>query len=72
MTVMTESTNTMYVKGTNRCMIRPCIDEKTGKFYVTSVLDNLMKGQSGNAIQTANIMLGFPETYGLVTPGYYP
>lgn len=70
--VTTDSTNTINVKGSNRCMIRPKIDEKTGKFYVTSVIDNLMKGQAGNAIQVANIMLGFPETYGLFTPGYYP
>lgn len=70
--VTEKSTNSAYVKGTNRCVIKPAIDKRTGRFFVNIVLDNLMKGQSGNAIQVANLLLDFPETTGLDFPGYYP
>ncbi len=67
-----KSPNTAYVRGSNRCLIRPFVDNRTGKICITSVIDNLMKGQSGNAIQTANLMLGFEEKAGLDFPGFYP
>jgi N-acetyl-gamma-glutamyl-phosphate reductase len=37
-----------------------------------AALDNLVKGASGQAIQAMNLMLGFPEETGLLTPGVYP
>lgn len=67
-----QSLNTTDVRGTNRCCIRPVIDERTGKIFITSVIDNLVKGQSGNAVQCANIMLGFEETAGLNNIAFYP
>lgn len=71
--VITEkSPGTAEVKGTNRCLIKPAIDERTGKLYVVSVIDNLIKGQSGNAVQNANIVLGFDEKTGLDHPAFYP
>jgi N-acetyl-gamma-glutamyl-phosphate reductase len=66
------SPHTTDVRGSNRCEIRPMIDNRTGTLFVTSVIDNLMKGQSGNAVQCANIILGFPETTALDHPGFYP
>jgi N-acetyl-gamma-glutamyl-phosphate reductase len=39
---------------------------ETGRFIVVSALDNLLKGASGQAVQNANLMLGFPETMGLM------
>ncbi|MFW6365579.1 MAG: N-acetyl-gamma-glutamyl-phosphate reductase [Spirochaetota bacterium] len=60
------------VRGTNMCVIRPLVDTRTGTMLVTSVIDNLMKGQSGNAVQCANIMLGIDETDGLNVPPSYP
>jgi len=53
-------------------MIRVKRDDRTGTMLVTSVIDNLMKGQSGNAVQLANVMLGLEETAGLARPGMYP
>ena len=47
-------------------------DDRTGKILITSIIDNLMKGQSGNASQNANIMLGFEETAGIMVPGNFP
>ena len=66
------SPNTSDVKGSNRCEIRPMADTRTGKILITSVTDNLMKGQSGNAIQLANIMMGFEETTALDAAAFYP
>jgi N-acetyl-gamma-glutamyl-phosphate reductase len=67
-----KSPNTTDVRGSNRCEIRPMVDERTGTLFVTSVIDNLVKGQAGNAVQNANIMLGFDEVTGLNVPAFYP
>jgi len=65
------SPSTSEVRGTNRCVIRAISDKRTGKVVIISVIDNLIKGQSGNAIQNANIRLGFDENTGLnITPLY--
>jgi len=66
------STHTTDVRGSNRCEIRVMVDGRTGKLFITSVIDNLVKGQSGNAVQCANLMLGFDETAGLMVPPFYP
>lgn len=70
--VSDRSPNTADVLGSNRCEIRTIVDPRTGKLFITSVTDNLMKGQSGNAVQNANIMMGYDETAGLGHPGFYP
>jgi N-acetyl-gamma-glutamyl-phosphate reductase len=63
---------TAHVRGTNFCNISPHLDERTGKIIVISVIDNLVKGQAGNAVQNMNIMFGLDESLGLNTPGIYP
>mgnify|MGYP001080388549 CR=1 FL=1 len=55
-----------FVAGTNYCDIGFYIDERVGKIKVISVIDNLLKGAAGQAVQNMNIMSGFPETCGLV------
>ena len=55
-----------YVVGTNYCDIGFSIDERMGKIKIISVIDNLLKGAAGQAVQNMNIMSGFPETCGLV------
>ena len=60
------------VRGSNFCKIRPIIDPRTGMMVIISVIDNLLKGQSGNAVQNANIMFGLDETTGLMNPPFYP
>jgi len=70
--ITSRSPHTADVRGSNRCEIRPFVDERTGVFYVTSVIDNLLKGQSGNAVQIANIIFGFDEKMGLDIPAFYP
>ncbi len=57
--------DTKYVTMTNMCQIGYNIDRRTNKLIVTSVIDNLTKGASGQAIQCMNIRFGLPETTGL-------
>jgi len=54
------------VAGTNYCRIYPHVDQRAGRIIVFSVIDNLMKGASGQAVQNMNVMLGLPEHEGLV------
>ena len=54
------------VAGTNYCRVYPMVDERAGRIIVISVIDNLMKGASGQAVQNMNVMLGLPESWGLV------
>ncbi len=63
---------TKWVIGSNRCLIGLAIDPRTQRVIVLSVIDNLIKGQSGQAVQCLNIMLGLPETLGLPKLGFYP
>jgi N-acetyl-gamma-glutamyl-phosphate reductase len=60
-----DTPDTAHVTGTNRVDISAVHDPRTGNFVVTSVLDNLVKGASGQAVQIMNLWLGFPETSGL-------
>jgi len=53
------------VRGSNYCDIGLKLDGRTGRVVVTSVIDNLVKGASGQAVQNMNIMCGFPERAGL-------
>jgi N-acetyl-gamma-glutamyl-phosphate reductase len=53
------------VKGTNFCKIALFEDKERGMGVIISVLDNLIKGASGQAIQNMNLMFGLPEDLGL-------
>jgi N-acetyl-gamma-glutamyl-phosphate reductase len=53
------------VSGSNYCDIGLNVDERTGRLTIVSVIDNLIKGAAGQAIQNANIMNGLDETMGL-------
>ncbi len=68
----TTPTGTMSVRGTNRCEIVVSVDPRVKKLRVVSIIDNLMKGQAGQALQNMNVMFGFPENTGLNHPGMYP
>jgi N-acetyl-gamma-glutamyl-phosphate reductase len=54
------------VARTNFCDLGITLDAKTGRAVVVSAIDNLVKGAAGQAIQNMNLMLGFPETQGLL------
>ncbi|MDZ4177950.1 MAG: N-acetyl-gamma-glutamyl-phosphate reductase [Coriobacteriia bacterium] len=58
---------TAHVRGTNRAHIGVAVDP-SGMLVATCVIDNLVKGTAGQAIQCANLALGFDETEGLTHP----
>lgn len=58
--------DTKNIVGTNVCEIAWRLDPRTGRLIVMSAEDNLTKGASGQAVQSMNILCGFPETAGLV------
>jgi len=57
--------DTKNVNGTNVIEIAWRLDPRTGRLVVMSAEDNLVKGASGQAVQSLNILCGFPETAGL-------
>lgn len=63
---------TKYVLGSNYCDIGIHVDERTKRVAIFSAIDNLMKGASGQAVQNANLMLGFEESSGLKHIPMYP
>ncbi len=60
---------TLEVRGSNRAHIGIAVDKGAGTLIVACAIDNLVKGTAGQAVQCANIVLGFRETAGLDTPG---
>ena len=58
--------DTKNVVGTNVCEIAWRLDPRTRRLIVMSAEDNLVKGASGQAVQSLNILSGWPETSGLV------
>lgn len=62
---------TAQVKGSNFCDIGIAVDQRTGRAVVCSVIDNLVKGASGQAVQNMNIMFGLDEKAGLDLPPLY-
>lgn len=57
--------DTKNVVGTNSIEIAWRLDPRTGRLIVMSAEDNILKGASGQAVQSMNILCGFPETAGL-------
>ncbi len=60
-----------HVVGSNFCHIGFVIDERLGRIVIVSVIDNLIKGAAGQAIQNMNLVFGLDETMGLNTPAWY-
>jgi N-acetyl-gamma-glutamyl-phosphate reductase len=63
---------TKWACGTNLCYIGVEVDERTGRVIVVSAIDNLIKGQAGQAIQCLNLMMGWDEKLGLPQLAFYP
>lgn len=60
------------VRGTNYCSLTVDVDARNNRLRVVSHIDNLMKGQAGNALQNMNLMFGLTGDTGLAFPGQYP
>ncbi|GAA3896550.1 N-acetyl-gamma-glutamyl-phosphate reductase [Halomonas cibimaris] len=63
---------TRSVKGNNTCRLAVHRPEGSNTVVVLSVIDNLVKGASGQAVQNLNLMFGRDETLGLAAPALMP
>ena len=57
--------STNDVIGTNKCIISVCKSKYKDKIILLSVIDNLIKGGSGQAVQNMNLRFGFKESEGI-------
>jgi N-acetyl-gamma-glutamyl-phosphate reductase len=67
-----EFPNLSSVVGSNYCDIGVTVDPRTRRVIIVSVIDNLIKGASGQAIQNMNLMCGLPERAGLPDIALFP
>ncbi|KIL36707.1 N-acetyl-gamma-glutamyl-phosphate reductase [Cohnella kolymensis] len=63
---------TKQVYGSNYCDIGFSTDDRTGRITIISVIDNLVKGAAGQAIQNLNLLMNWDETLGLQFTPVYP
>jgi N-acetyl-gamma-glutamyl-phosphate reductase len=63
---------TRHVRGSNLCRIGVFADRLPRRAILLSVIDNLVKGASGQAVQNLNVMFGLPETSGLSQQPLFP
>ncbi|PSL50942.1 N-acetyl-gamma-glutamyl-phosphate reductase [Salsuginibacillus halophilus] len=64
--------STKETYASNMCMIGTALDERTGRLTVVSVIDNLVKGAAGQAIQNMNVMFGFSQNTGIQQAPVFP
>lgn len=60
-----------FVSGSNHVIIGFEVDARNNRLIVVSVIDNLIKGAAGQAVQNMNVMFGLPEAEGLPKTGMY-
>ena len=63
---------TKWVRNTNKALLSVQVDKRTGRVVIMSVIDNLLKGQTGQAIQNLNLLSGFSMDEGLELTNNYP
>ncbi|MGI8915170.1 MAG: N-acetyl-gamma-glutamyl-phosphate reductase [Chloroflexota bacterium] len=63
---------TKWTAGSNECLLYPTVDQRENRLIALAVLDNLVKGAAGQAVQNMNLMCGFDQTCGLEQPALYP
>lgn len=63
---------TRHVRGSNQCRMSVFADRLPGRAIILSVIDNLVKGASGQAVQNMNVVAGLPETTGLTQAPLFP
>jgi len=63
---------TRHVRGSNHCLVGVFADRVPGRAIILSVIDNQVKGASGQAVQNMNVMFGLEETSGLGQQPMFP
>jgi N-acetyl-gamma-glutamyl-phosphate reductase len=71
-TVVDQPPDTTHVRGCNRVQVGAWYDARAGRVIVCGVIDNLVKGAAGQALQCLNVMRGWPETTGLEASALFP
>ncbi len=64
--------STNQVRGSNYCDIGIKVNSSNNTAVIVSVIDNLVKGASGQAVQNMNVMMGYEETTGLEMSPVFP
>ena len=64
--------STRWVRNTNKAYLSVQVDKRNGRLVIISVIDNLIKGQAGQAIQNLNIMNNIPAEIGIPDTCFYP
>ena len=64
-----EELHLKQVVNTNKCLVH--LHKHNNKLLITSIIDNLLKGASGQAIQNMNLMFGFEESEGIQLKATY-
>lgn len=67
--VVEENLHLKQVVNTNKCLLK--VQKFNNKLFITSVIDNLLKGASGQAVQNMNLMFGLNENEGLQLKANY-
>lgn len=67
-----ELPETKHVRGSNYCLLSVQRSYAGDMAIVLSVIDNLVKGAAGQAVQNMNLMYGLDESVGLTQPGLFP
>lgn len=70
--VVAEPPQLTHVVGTNLAILHAAESDDGREIHVLAVIDNLVKGAAGQAVQAMNLALGFSETAGLVSPAPFP
>ncbi|HEX5633254.1 MAG TPA: hypothetical protein VFX50_08500, partial [Gemmatimonadales bacterium] len=70
--VMAQAPELTHVVGTNEAQVHAVTSEDGREVQVMIVIDNLVKGAGGQAVQAMNLALGLPETRGLLGGGIFP
>jgi len=63
---------TRHIRASNHCRIGIFADRNENRAIIISVIDNLTKGSSGQAVQNYNVTQGWDETLGLIVPPVFP
>lgn len=64
--------HTRHVRGSNFCLMNVFEDRLKGRAVIISVIDNLVKGASGQGLQNLNLMMGWPENTALQQLAMFP
>ena len=63
---------TKWVRYTNKVLISVQVDKRNGRLVIMSAIDNLIKGQAGQAVQSLNLMSGLSDDISLPMDTFYP